>query len=370
MFIHLNVDSRRYKPPSSPTMGGFFNNRGGSLTVNVAFLEKLTMSKMIRSLIVLAVATISGALVAAPVGTPPAGEIAIRVDDLTIDANEFEGIFAAAVRHKYYHGQVPAEELKRFRQKVAQDIVIQVVVHRDAERNGLQPGRENIAREIEKYDAKYSNSPAWQAQREQVIPQLALRMERQNLLEKMEAKVKRLPEPGSQQVRAYYRANPDKFTEPERLRSAVILLPVPPSAGEEAWFATEVRARQLRSRIDNGEEFAVLAKQYSGHPSAVNGGDLGYLHQGILEPEVQQQVDALEIGAITDPIRVLDGIVLFRLNGVQPSRLMSFAEVQQRAAGLLYREIQDQAWRNYIRELKTGADIYVNENLYVQNDHE
>ncbi len=328
------------------------------------------MAKVIRSVIVLVAVTISGVPAAAPVGTLPADEIAIRIDDLTIDANEFEGIFAAAVRHKYYHGRVPAEELKQFRQKVAQDIVVQVVVHRDAERKGLQPGRATIAREIEEYDAKYSNSLKWQVQREQVIPQLALRMERRNLLEKMEAKIKRLPKPSSEQVRAYYRAKPNKFTEPGRFRGAVILLPVPPSAGEEAWFATEDRALQLRFRIHNGEEFAALAKQYSGHPSAVNGGDLGYLHQGILEPRVQQKVDALEIGGITDPIRVLEGIVLFRLNGVQPSRLKPFAEVQQRAAGLLYREMQDHAWENYIGKLKTVADIYVNENLYVQSNHE
>jgi len=328
------------------------------------------MTNVVRSIIVLVVATISGVTAGAPIAMLPADEIAIRIDDLTIGANEFEGIFAAAVRHKYYHGRVPAEELKQFRQKVAQDLVIQVVVHRDAERVGLQPGRETIAREIEKYDAKFSNSPEWQAQREQVIPQLAMRMKRQNLLEKMEARIKRLPRPDSEQVRAYYRARPDKFTEPERLRSAVILLPVLPSAGEDAWLATEARALQLKFRINNGEEFTALAKQYSGHPSAVNGGDLGYLHQGMLEPKVQQQVNALEIGGISDPIRVLEGIVLFRLIGVQPSRLKPLAEVHQRAAGLLYREMQDHAWGNYVSELKTGAEIYVNENLYVHSNHE
>ncbi|MDH3389334.1 MAG: peptidylprolyl isomerase [Gammaproteobacteria bacterium] len=297
-------------------------------------------------------------------------DIAIRVDDLTIDANEFEAIFRSAVRQKYYHGRVPEAELRQFKQQVALDIVTQVLVHREARRQGLQPDRETIASEVEAYDAKYSNSPEWQAQREKIMPQLALRMERQDLLEQMEAQIRQLPEPTGEQVIAFYDSNPDKFTEPRRSWGSVILLPVPPSAGEAAWFETETRARQLKFRIENGEDFATLAQQHSGHPSAVDGGDLGFLHQGVLEQSVQQRVDALEIDEISDPIRVLEGILLFRLNGVQPPQLKPFADVQQRAAGLLYRDMQDQAWENYLRELKASADIYVNENLYVQSNHE
>ncbi|MDH3537943.1 MAG: peptidylprolyl isomerase, partial [Gammaproteobacteria bacterium] len=258
----------------------------------------------------------------------------------------------------------------QFKQQVALDIVTQVLVHREAERQGLQPDRETIASEIEAHDAKYRNSPEWQAQRERILPQLALRMERQNLLERMEAQIRRLPEPAGERVVAFYERNPDKFTEPARLWGSVILLPVPPSAGEAAWSEAETRALQLKFRIANGEDFATLAQQHSGHPSAVNGGDLGYLHQGVLEQSVQQRVDALEIDEISDPIRVLEGILLFRLNGVQPPQLKPFADVQQRAAGLLYRDMQDQAWENYLRELKASADIYVNENLYVQSNHE
>jgi len=283
---------------------------------------------------------------------------------------EFEAIFESAVRQKFYHGRVPAEELAQFRRRVAQDIVTQVVVHRDAERKGLQPDRETIAQEIDEYDSRYRNSPEWQAQRERVMPQLALRMERQNLLQKMEAEIRRVPEPGADRVLDYYHRNPARFTEPERLWGSVILLPVSPSAGEDAWSDSEALALQLKFRADNGEDFGILAKKYSTHPSAVNGGDLGYLHLGIFEQKVQQQVDSLEIGAITDPIRVLEGVLLFRLNGIKPKELKPFEEVRQRAAGLLYRELQDQAWEDYLQNLTASADVYVNENLYVQSNHE
>jgi len=313
---------------------------------------------------------LTGAQGAANVGKISAEGVAIRIDDLTIDMLEFEAIFRSAVRQKYYHGRVPPEELKLFRQQVAQDIVTQVIVHQEARQKGLPPDRETIAREIEEYDKRYADSPDWQAQRERVMPQLALRLERQNLLQKMEAQIKSLPQPGADRVLAFYRNNPDKFTEPERVWGSVLLLSVAPSAGEQAWLENETLALQLKFRIENGEDFATLAKQYSAHPSALNGGDLGYLHEGVLEQRVQQQVDALEIGEISESIRVLEGIVLFRLNGIQAQQLKPFEDVQRRAAGLLYREMQDHAWENYVRDLKASADIFVNKNLYVQSIHE
>jgi hypothetical protein len=293
-----------------------------------------------------------------------------QIDDLTISESEFEEIFLAAVRYKYYHGRIPENELLKFKQKVAEDIVTQVLVHRDAQKKGLLPDHEKITRGLNDYDAKYADSPEWQNRRDKVIPQLRKRLERQNLLEIMESKIKNIPRPEADQIAEYYENNMEKFTEPKRVWGSIIILNVPPSADEKTWTDKIDVAAQLKFRLDNGESFAALAKQYSNHPSAVNGGDLGYLHQGMLDTGVQETVEALAIKQISDPIRVLEGIVLFQLNGVQTEKLKPFDEVRQRAASLLYREFQDKAWDSYVHELKASATIYVNEKLYVQNNYE
>jgi len=303
--------------------------------------------------------------------TATQSDIFARIDDLTITSNEFESIFRAAVRHKYYHGQVPEAELLKFRKKVAEDIVTQVIVHRDALNRGLQPDHEKIAQGIDDYNTKYANSPEWQNRREQVIPLMTKRLERQNLLEKMEAKIKDIAQPQADEVAEYYQQHAQKFTEPERIWSSVILVAVAPSADQETWGAAFELSQQLKFRADNGEDFAKLAKQYSGHASAENGGDLGYLHLGMLvDPNVQEKVVALAIGETSDPIHVLEGVILFRMNGVQPQKLKPFDEVRQRAVELLYRELQDKAWESYVHALKASASIYVNENLYVQKQYE
>jgi len=328
------------------------------------------MHKVILS-ISLAILMLSSNVNANQQGTNAAKNVIFaQIDDLTISETEFEEIFLAAVRYKYYHGQIPNNELLKFKQKVAEDIVTQVIVHRDAQKKGLLPDHEKIAQGLNDYDAKYADNPEWQNRRDKVIPQLRKRLERQNLLEIMESKIKNIPGPEADQIAEYYENNTEKFTEPKRVWGSVIILNVPPSADEKTWTDKIDVAAQLKLRLKKGENFATLAKQYSDHPSAVNGGDLGYLHQGMLDAGVQETVEALAIKQISDPIRVLEGIVLFQLNGVQTEKLKPFDEVGQRAASLLYRELQDKAWDNYVYELKASATIYVNEKLYVQNNYE
>lgn len=297
-------------------------------------------------------------------------DIFIQINDLIISESEFENIFNAAVRYKYYHGRVPESEIIAFRQQVAEDLVIQTLVYTEALSQGLEPDRDKIQEGIESYDLKYGNSSEWQNQREKVMPLLAKRLERQDLIEKMEARVKDLPQPGESQKREYYLDHPEKFTEPKRVWLSLILLSVPPSGGSTMWNEALKVAEQLKTRIGEGEEFSELVKAYSDHISAASGGDLGYLHQGMLDPDTQKAVEALAINEVSAPIRVLEGITLFRLNGVQSGGLKPFDEVKSRVSSLLYRELQELAWNEHLNALKSSANIFVNKKLTVLTSHE
>ena len=284
-----------------------------------------------------------------------------RINDLTISTGEFQTIFRAAVRQKYYHGQVPEAELEEFRQQVVDDIVTQVLVHDEALKQGLQPDRKEIDAKIDSFILKNAANLELQAQRDTIVPRLQATLERRDLLEQMEVRIKDLPEPGPVEIKQYYLDHPDKFTEPKRLWLSVILLKVPPSAPQNTWKEAETVAADLKQRIEVGEDFAGLAKEISDHPSAVNGGDLGYLHQGVLEPKVHKKLEVLAINQLSNPLRVLEGIMLFRLNGVQTAQLRPFEDVKNRAASLLYRELQTETWKSYVANLKSAANVEVHE---------
>jgi peptidyl-prolyl cis-trans isomerase SurA len=57
----------------------------------------------------------------------------------------------------------------------------------------------------------------------------------------------------------------------------------------------------IKRRLDNGDDFATLAKQYSEDPSSENGGDLGFIKKGTLnELRFEEMVFSLNIGQVSD----------------------------------------------------------------------
>ena len=66
----------------------------------------------------------------------------------------------------------------------------------------------------------------------------------------------------------------------------------------------KTRLEQLRERISQGEDFAVLARANSQDPgSGGEGGDLGWVTPGQMVPEFEQAMDELEIGDISQPVQ-------------------------------------------------------------------
>lgn len=64
------------------------------------------------------------------------------------------------------------------------------------------------------------------------------------------------------------------------------------------------KAEKLKVRIENGDDFALLAKGNSDDPgSAIKGGDLGWQTPGALVPEFQKMMDSIEPGLVSKPFK-------------------------------------------------------------------
>lgn len=66
--------------------------------------------------------------------------------------------------------------------------------------------------------------------------------------------------------------------------------------------------RAMKIQAQQGAPFTLLAQQFSSAPSAAKGGDVGWVREGELRPEVDAALATLEKGTVSDPIQVPGGV--------------------------------------------------------------
>lgn len=287
------------------------------------------------------------------------------VNGTAILRKDFHAALTNHLRQKLYHGQGTPERLEAYRKEVTDTLVDRVLLLEEAGRRGLAPDAESIAKTIAEYDARYAGRPTWLQTRESVLPGLKKELSERNLLEQLEKAVRNLPEASEDDVRKFYAARKELFTEPEKMRIHVILLKVDPSSTRAVWDAALEEGRGIVKRLRAGASFEDEARVKSNDPSAENGGDMGYLHMGVVPEALQARIKEYQPGEIPDPLEVLQGIGIFRLDERVPAQLRAYDDVKTRARELLKRDTADKAWADLRERLKAAATIQIDEVRFV-----
>jgi len=293
-------------------------------------------------------------------GTQPISGVHDRIyaviNGRSIPTSDYEAAFTTLVRQRFYHGQIPESELAGVREEIKIKLVQRVVLLEEAERRNIRPDDKEIEATLAGYEKRYTASPQWQQNRELVLPELRRQLAEQSQVALLDKQVRDVPAPDDVQVRAYYDTHPELFTEPEKLRVSVILLAVDPSSQATTWQATREEAKAIFGRLVNGADFEEAARMHSS-AYAEKGGDMGYLHRGMLPDGIQKKIDAFEVGKLNEPIDTLEGVAIFRLTERVAGAKREFVDVAQRARELLVRERQDAAWKSLIDRLVAKADV-------------
>ncbi len=261
------------------------------------------------------------------------------------------------IRSRFYHGQPPDAMVPQLRREVADKVVDRVLLLKEASRRGLTHDTEFVEAQYSGYTEKASGQNIADADKEALRSWLI----EENLLKRLESTVKDVPDPDDEAVQQYYAANPDKFTEPERYRLSVILLGVAASSHSSAWQAAREEAARIKASIENGADFAELARLHSSDASAQAGGDMGYIHSGMISHEVELVIDQLEVGQVSEPVMVLEGIAMFRLAERQSARLRDLADVRSRVVQLVREESAQQRWQELKSQLRSKTQITIDQ---------
>jgi hypothetical protein len=153
---------------------------------------------------------------------------------------------------------------------------------------------------------------------------------------------------------AEYLAKKAEYTKPETVTLEEILV-----QGDDAL----AKAEALVGRARGGEDFAALARAYSQAPSAKNGGELGRLARGELNPELEKRAFALSRGAVSDPIVQGDGYRILKVVDKTEQTVTSYEEAKKDIRQKLGEQRIQKEYEAYLNTLREKAivDIRVRE---------
>jgi peptidyl-prolyl cis-trans isomerase C len=197
-----------------------------------------------------------------------------------------------------------------------------------------------------------SNQEAYeQALKQNNITEEQLREDiRENLpVQEVQKRVAGDAEPSDEEIQNYYEKNKEaQFTTPEQRCVRHILFNKD----------QKEKAKDVKQQLENGGDFAKLAKENSQDPgSAAKGGDLGCLGKGETVPEFEQAAFGAERGEIVGPVQTEFGYHILQVTDVKPEQTRSLQEVESQIRSQLATEKQSEAFNKWIEEQKKERDV-------------
>jgi parvulin-like peptidyl-prolyl isomerase len=309
-------------------------------------------------------------------------QVLVKVNGDIITKTELEQRQVQALRQKM-QGQIDPESLKNDEtlKKALAEVTPQLIVNAIDELLLVQRGRElglhlsddqfkavvnNIRKEQGLQDeAKFQQALA---QENMTMDDLRKQLERQMVIEQVQRQ-----EVGSkltiteEEARQYYARHPEEFTEPAAITLREIFVEVPSTEGNVNVARDQEGQKKIadaRARVLKGEDFAKVATELSDSPSKANGGLIGPFAHSDMSPQLQQMVDKMKPGEITQAIRTPRGYQIFKLEALKAQALQPFDSVRDLIADKVAGARTQAEMKKFLARLRTQAIIeWKNEEL-------
>jgi len=149
------------------------------------------------------------------------------------------------------------------------------------------------------------------------------------------------------EIEDYYNENIESYKFGDQVKASHILL------------ETEESAKEVLEKLNNGADFAEMAKEYSTGPSAEDGGDLGFFEKGDMVKEFEEAAFGLEVGETSDIVKTQYGYHIILVTDKREAGVKSLEEVKDNIKSGLLANKRKETWENFVEELRGKAEIEI-----------
>ena len=155
--------------------------------------------------------------------------------------------------------------------------------------------------------------------------------------------------PSQEEIEQFYEQNKAaQFTTPEARCTRHILF----NKDQKA------KAEEVKQQLQNGGDFAELAKEYSQDPgSAEQGGELGCIGRGETVPNFEEAVFNAKQGEIVGPVETEFGYHLIEVTEIQEEATQPLSEVEGQIRDQLTTEAQSQAFTAWLQKQREQRNV-------------
>jgi peptidyl-prolyl cis-trans isomerase SurA len=158
-----------------------------------------------------------------------------------------------------------------------------------------------------------------------------------------------------EEVKKYMEANKESFTDGETFKIKQIFLGRPKDDADIK--VIEDRASIIIQRLKAGEDFSLLAEEYSEDPSGKLGGDLGFIKKSQMAKEFIDALNSMKVGEFSNPFWTEKGLHIIKLE--EKVAEQSTDEARESVLKQLTESQFSERYKSWIKGLREKAYIVI-----------
>ena len=271
---------------------------------------------------------------------------------------EIEMLQARAARQ----GRPLAEpQLAMIKVQILENMIDQELLYQQSEKSGIQIDAEAVETHLASIKQRFESEDAFQKaiqQMEITEEEIKFQIRRGMAIQELvQTNVVDKIDISDTEMKQYFDSHPDEFKESEQVKASHILVKVDPAADPAAKDEAMKKIRDVREKVQKGEDFSTLAQEYSEGPSASRGGDLGYFSRGQMGKSFEDAAFDLKTDQVSDVVETQFGYHLIKVYDHKPEKMLSYNEVKDDLRKRLKQERTQEEVDAYIKELRENAEI-------------
>ncbi len=169
--------------------------------------------------------------------------------------------------------------------------------------------------------------------------------------------------PDEAELQKVYDANKSALIVPRQFRLAQIFVALPEGTDKAAEDQARKKVADIQLKLKQPKaDFAAIAKENSVQAGAAeNGGDLGWVAETQILPEIKTQVMGLANNAVGEPIKLADGFHIIKLIDTKAAETRSLADVRDALTQRIRAQRADLLRRAYLARVLEQNPPVINE---------